>query len=192
MESNKRLRRFKIPTVRSLDNIAVHYLSRYAASEFSLRRVLENRLRRAAGRNAEFSGNDMLQNELRVAIDSIVDKHKKSGVLNDVAYAEMKTASLRRAGRSARAIKVKLSRRGIAVPLIERSLEQSAEGMDAEAVELKAAMALARRRRLGPFRTKDGGPEAARKDLAALARAGFSFAIAKQVLGKNVDEADDL
>src|ERR1700722_3860684 len=110
----------KIPTAQSLEGTALFYLSRYAASEFSLRRVLENRLRRAAQRNPEFANDDALRDTLRAAIDAIVEKHKKSGTLNDVAYAGIKTASLRRAGRSARAIKLKLGQKGIAGAVIDQ------------------------------------------------------------------------
>ena len=51
--------------------------------------------------------------------------------------------------------------------------------------ELKAAAAFARRRRLGPYRTKDREPNRLR-DLAALARAGFAYDLARKV----IDAAD--
>ena len=49
--------------------------------------------------------------------------------------------------------------------------------------ELEAARAYARRRRLGPWRTKpDDSWERRQKELASMARAGFSFGVAKQAL----------
>jgi SOS response regulatory protein OraA/RecX len=48
-------RTFKKPTPERLANAALYYLSRYAASEASLRRVLENRVRRAAMRDEAFA-----------------------------------------------------------------------------------------------------------------------------------------
>jgi regulatory protein len=50
-----------------------------------------------------------------------------------------------------------------------------------EGDELAAAHALARRRKLGPYRA---GERASfrQKDLAALARAGFAFGIAREVI----------
>jgi regulatory protein len=185
-------RAHKIPTARNLENVALYYLSRYAASEFSLRRVLENRIRRAARRNPQFAGDETAQRQLRDAIKAIIEKHKKTGALNDAAYAEMKTASFRRAGRSARAIKQRLGKSGIALRVIEGTLEKSNEEQGREETEIKAALILARRRKLGPFRTKPADPEQRRKDLAILARAGFSFDIARKVLGMTVDEFEQI
>jgi len=191
MESPTRSRGFKIPNARHLEKVAGHYLTRYAASEFSLRRVLDNRLRRAAQRIPEFANDAALQTSLRAVIGTIIERYKKSGILNDVAFTEMKTASLRRAGRSARAIKAKLGQKGIETRLIDRALTATIDGLEPEEAELKAALALARRRRLGPYRKKESGPDQGRKDLATLARAGFSFAVAKQVLGPAVADLID-
>ena len=181
-------RRSKIPTVQNLENVALFYLSRFASSESSLRRVLENRMRRAAMRNPAFAADDALQNKLRAAIDGIVEKHKKTGALNDNAYAEMKITSLRRAGRSARAIRQKLGQKGIAKSLIENNLERETES-DGDS-ELLAARELARRRRLGPFRKGEGDALLWRKELAVMARAGFSLDVARRILGKSADDAD--
>lgn len=182
------LRAKKIPTAQSLEGAALFYLSRYAASEFSLRRVLENRLRRAARHNQDFANDRAAQNHLRETIQAIIEKHKRTGVLNDAAYAEMKTASLRRAGRSARAIKQRLGQRGIAPRVIEGTLNKSVDEEGGEEAEIKAALILARRRKLGPYRAKPADPDQRRKDLAILARAGFSFDIARKVLGKSIDD----
>jgi regulatory protein len=185
-------RRGKIPTRQSLENTALSYLSRYAASEFSLRHVLENRLRQTALLNPLFAEDGALQKQLRMVIDGIVEKHKKTGVLNDAAYAEMKTSSLRRAGRSARAIRQRLGQKGIAPALVTKALGRGADQGDPAEAEFKAALALARRRRLGPFRKNKAAPEQERKDLATLARAGFSFDIARRVLGETIrDVAGD-
>ena len=91
----------KIPTVQGLEGTALFYLGRYAASEASLRRVLMNRLQKAARALPQFAADEALNESLRTAIEIIIAKHKKSGALNDAAFAEMKTRSLRRAGRSA-------------------------------------------------------------------------------------------
>jgi len=181
--AHSRPRSIAIPTVRNLENQALFYLSRYASSESGLRRVLENKLRRAAMQNPAFANDDALQNQLHAVIDVIVEKHKKTGALDDAAFAEMKTANWRRAGRSARAIRLRLGKNGVARDLVDQALDQSAEGENAEDAELKAALALAKRRRLGPFRQKSSDdPDRKRKDLAALARAGFSLDVARKVL----------
>jgi regulatory protein len=55
--------------------------------------------------------------------------------------------------------------------------------------ELDAARAFARKRRLGPHREPDQRAQHRQKDLAALARQGFSFDTAKKALG--TDGGDD-
>ena len=177
-----RARAARIPTAQSLEGTALYYLGRYAASEFSLRRVLENRLRRTERLNPLFAGDEDLQERLRAAIDAIVEKHKKSGALNDAAFAEMKTAGWRRAGRSARAIRMRLGQKGVARGAIEQALNKNTEDGDTEDAELKAALALAKRRKLGAFRQKPAAPDQSRKDLATLARAGFSLDVARHAL----------
>jgi regulatory protein len=56
--------------------------------------------------------------------------------------------------------------------------------------ELRAALTLARRRKLGPFRKGAVNADRHRKDLAALARAGFSLDIARKVLGGGIRDEE--
>jgi regulatory protein len=169
-------------------NIAVYYLQRFAASEESLRRVLQNRMRRAALRDPVFAADFDKQKKLHLVIETIIEKHVKSGALNDKAYAEVKTLSLRRAGRSRRAIQQKLGQKGVKRDLITRALDEYDGDNDPEEIELKAAQSLARRRRFGPYRKTETDEDRHRKDVASMARAGFSFAIIKKVLGGEVEE----
>jgi regulatory protein len=145
---------------------------------------------RAALQNPPFAQDDAARKELGIVINAIIEKHKKTGALNDTAYAETKTASLRRAGRSARAIRQRLGKSGVATAIVSRVLAQSADHGNGENAELKAALTLARRRKLGPFRKNVAGPDQRRKDLATLARAGFSFDVARQVLGGRAADDD--
>ena len=185
-------RSIQIPTPDNLAEAALSYLARYAASEASLRRTLDNRLRRAAMFNDAFAQDKEAWAHLHTAIENIIAKHKKSGVLNDAVFAEVKVNSLRRAGKSAHAIKQKLGLKGVAVAVIDKAILRNDDGADPRDVEIKAARALAKRKRLGPFRAGTSSPEQQRKDLAALARAGFSFVIAKEVLNSDIDAFDEL
>ena len=54
---------------------------------------------------------------------------------------------------------------------------------DEPGAELEAALTYARKRRLGPHRDAAKRAEYRQKDLASLARQGFSFDIARKVLG---------
>jgi regulatory protein len=186
-------KRIKIPTPTYLANVALYYLSRFAASEASLRRVLENRVRRAAMANPEFAADAAARETAQKAIDAIVAQHVKSGVVNDSAFAEMKVRGLRRAGRSQRRITQQLQHKGIAADVIARAL-QPEDDRNPEDIEKQSALAFARRRKLGPFRKEEASKETKalfdqrRKDLASMARAGFSCDIARQVLGGDVEE----
>lgn len=173
----------KIPTPESLARAALDYLARYAASEASLRRVLENRLRRAALQNPAFAADDELRRKLQDEIDRIVEKYKKTGVLNDAFFAEVKVNALRRQGRSMRAIKQKLAAKGLSFRAIAAALEKNADDATPEDAEYAAAMALVKRRKIGPFRKPPASDETKRKDYAMLARAGFPSAVIRRVLG---------
>jgi len=189
-QKHRRSARAKTPTSARLENAALYYLSRYAASEFSLRRVLENRVRRASLGDPLFACDHEAQAELRAVIENIVARHRASGILDDAVYAGMKARGARRQGRSARMIKMQLAQKGLAAEVVEQALRVAAEDMDAGQAELAAARILAKRRKWGPF-----GPPAAtdkkRKQFAAMARAGFSLAVVKRVLSGDVEEDEE-
>ena len=110
-----------------------------------------------------------------------------SGILDDRRYAENAAAGLRRRGASRRKIIVKLRLKGVPEVVIAEVLQTQND--DNPGSELEAAVALAKRRRLGPFRRgEDSGPERRRKDLAVLARAGFSFEVAARALAPSGEE----
>jgi regulatory protein len=179
----------KIPTLSSLSNVALHYLGRYMASEASLRRVLTNRLRRVSMENPSFAADHDLQATLRSAIETIIERHIKAGALNDATFAETKIQSWRRQGRSKNAIKQRLALKGIPQSLIEQALVQSDEQNDGEEdAEWRAALALAKKRKIGPFGKQDAGVIKKKKDFGMLARAGFSSAIARRLLAYDPEE----
>ena len=188
------VKRFRKPTPERLANIALYYLARYAATESSLRRVLENRVRRAVMQDETFAADKEAQAVIAKAIDALVEKHKASGVINDAAYADMKVGSLRRAGRSARMISQKLAMKGIKNEAVSRALlsHEEDEGGDQE---MKAALLFAKRRKIGRFRDPSKAalpPEAAakqkNKEVASMARAGFSFDVIRKVLDADICE----
>jgi regulatory protein len=170
---NERARRPKRPprkvTPAYLQRAAMAYLERYASSAENLRRVL----RRKVETRCRLRGEDPA--ELQGAIDDVVARSIRSGLVDDTRYAESRVASLRRRGGSRRAIQAKLSAKGVGRETIAAALESEPED------ELAAAHALARRRRLGPYRPGERAPFR-EKDLAALARGGFSFGVARRVI----------
>lgn len=185
-------RKIKMPTPQRLRNIALHYLGRYAASEASLRRVLTNRLRRAELALPEFAADYAKLTELRAEIERIIEAHVKTGAVNDTALASMKVANLRRSGKSGKFIEQKLAVRGLSQGIVKAALLEHDGDDVGEEAELKAALALCKKRRLGAFRPSERRKETdGQKDFGALARAGFSSTIIRSVLSMSAnDEAD--
>ncbi len=184
---------FRMPTPESLDNAAAAYLSRFAASEAGLRRVLENRIRRAVIFKGNADIDETALGVLRVAIDRIVEKHVRIGAVNDAAFAEMKIASMRRGGKSSRRIMDKLREKGIDRKLAAKAMERHDEDDAPEGgSELAAARTFARRRRLGAWRKGEAAEGAARKDYATMARAGFSRDVIREILGGTLRDDEEM
>lgn len=176
---------------RMLENVALYYLQRFAASAESLRRVLLRRVERSA----RVHGTD--RGEGAALVEAVVGRCVSAGLVDDRAFATARAARLHRQGKPARAVAAHLHGKGIARDLIEATLSALAanEGGDRSQdrgghrdSDWAAAIHFARRRRLGPFRTKSPASETHEKDLAAFARAGFSYAIARQILAAATPE----
>lgn len=168
----------KIPkrvTPSYLENAALHYLERFASSTGNLRRVL---MRKVAA-SAQEHGTDAA--EAAGWVEALIERYVRSGILNDDTYARMRAETLHRRGTSSRAIREKLAIKGIKRDDTDRVLTELAEDHEAN-LDLTAALALARRRRLGPYRLPEQRAAHRDKDLASLGRAGFSYAIARQVI----------
>ncbi|WP_224243701.1 regulatory protein RecX [Hyalangium gracile] len=158
---------------RYLENAALHYLKRYSATVSQLKRVLM----RKVDRSLRFHGGDRA--EALGWVDALAEKLIRNGLINDQAYAGQKAWSLRASGRSARVIAQKLRMKGVAADVVQQKLAEAT----AEVSEEAAARIWARKKRLGPFRRDEKTRQEHRqKDLAALARAGFSFSTAKKVV----------
>jgi regulatory protein len=158
-----------------LKDAALDYLGRYAASTARLRQVMTRRIRRSA------KANELDPQPLLEELERVVAMLVRTGLLDDKGFAENRTRSLNRRGGSRRQIAAKLAAAGVAQETAARALA----GLDAEMpdAEFAAAVAYARRRRLGIHRTPpDQTPDRRRKDLMAMARAGFALDLARRAL----------
>ena len=163
-------------------NIARFHVERFSTTTGHLRVVLMRRVDRAL----RVHGGDRA--EAARWVDEAVQSLVRAGALNDARFALAKAQALRGKGRTAGRIKVALMAKGVPRELIDQAVADSSGPNDAEAA-YASALAYVRRRRLGPFRPKDRVKQDPRelrqqeqKDLAALARAGFPFDIARRVL----------
>lgn len=176
-----------------LENAALYYLGRFASSAENLRRVLMRKVLRSA----RFHGTDA--DDGRAAVERLVARFVRAGLVDDVAYAAARAQTLHRRGAAPKLIARRLRDKGVAAEAIDAALKGL--GIGAAEVELAAAVNLARRRRLGPFgrkaRSADKTPASKRhaakereKALASLARAGFSYDVARRVI--DAESADEL
>jgi len=157
----------------------LHYLERFPTTEARLRQVLLRRALRDAGRL------DLDPADVRRTVDAVLVRLIAGGLIDDRAFAANRARRLTLAGRSPARIRAALALKGLDDPSIVTALREVAEELPDP--ELVAAMAYARRRRLGPW----GPAERQAKDLAVLARAGFSFRIARKLLEAETPDALD-
>ena len=115
-------------------------------------------------------------------LEDVIQKFTELELLNDQTYTRSFVNSLRRRGKSSRAIKAYLSQKYIAADLIDQTLsEHTQSNFENEAqAEFETALTFARKKRIGPFRGHKE-PEF-EKELGKLARAGFTYDTAKRVL----------
>jgi regulatory protein len=171
-----------------LDQIALDYLARFATTRKRMADMLARRIRRSA----QAHGDDPAP--LLAAIPDIVQSLVARKLLDDDAFAGMKAASLTRRGTSRRQVSAKLAGFGLDAATRTQAMANLAEEFGD--TELASAIAYAKRRRLGPYRARHIAGEQRqaqeKRDLAAMARAGFAFALARRVLNSEIEiEAED-
>ena len=152
-EQKRKPRRPRKATPKSIENAAFAYLGRFATSGENLRRVLMRKVERSA------RAHDTDRAEGATAIDALIARFTQTGLLDDGAYAETRVLSMHRRGASVRAIRLKLRQKGVADEHIEDALAGLARVTPEP--ELTAALRLAERRRLGPYRPAAARPRSA-------------------------------
>ncbi len=115
--------------------------------------------------------------------DDAIGALKRAGVIDDHRWARDKARSLLDRGVGVRSIRQRLRAKQVPAEAVDAALDALSEDLAGDTVDpdWEAAVAYARRRRLGPFR-REPDPERYRKDLAAMARAGHSYGVARRVL----------
>jgi regulatory protein len=177
-----RRRRSKGMSENSLYQAALFYLGRYAASSWSVRQVLQRRV-------TKYAAIDGVEKETATGwIDGIIDRLMRSGLVHDGDFAMGRALTLFRRGLSKRMIRLKLAEKGLDREVIESALDVLMA--DHRDPDLEAACRFAQRRRLGPYRPPEVREAHWKRDLAILARAGFSYGVARMVI--EAGDVDDL
>ena len=116
-----------------------------------------------------------LDQDVETLIDKAVVELVALGLIDDAKFAESRAASLVRKGLSRGRISQGLTAKGLGKEVVAKAI-----GADID--ELAQARRFVERKRLGSKRRGGATPESRKRDLSALARAGFSFAVATAAL----------
>ncbi len=147
-----------------LEELALAYVARFATSAAKLEGYLRRKLRERGW-----------DGEGAAPVAEIVARFVAAGYIDDAVFARARTGSLLRRGYGVRRIGQALDAAGIAEDV-------RAEVRAAPAEQRRAALALARKRRIGPF-GPDGADRAVReKQLAAMLRAGHPLDSARELV----------
>jgi regulatory protein len=157
-----------------LQELAVNYAARYATTAAKLRRYLQRKLAERVWTPAEAPD-----------IDGLVGRIVALGYVDDRAFAAARQRDLVARGFGAARVRQALAAAGVSRDDVRRTLDP--DGV-AAGNAYAPAVAFARRRRFGPFGRTTGPVDAAqhrdrlRRELAAMARAGHAFDVARRVL----------
>ena len=156
-----------------LQDLALGYAARYATTAAKLRRYLTNKLRERDWTPADPAD-----------IDALVARIVALGFVDDRAFAASRARDLTARGFGMGRVRGALAAAGVSKVDAGAALTPEDDGV---ADPFVAAIAFARRRRFGPFAREMGSKTSndlarQRRELAAMARAGHDFGVARRVL----------
>lgn len=146
---------------------AIYYLSKYSSSKKNLEFILKKKIRR-------LSDEKQIRFHLYNEIQIIIEKLEKLNLINDQVFVESKIQSFQYQAKSQNYIKQYLLQKGIDKQLIEEQISLFYENN--KNLEKENALKFAKKRNL------INNNQDYQKKLSKLARAGFSYDIAKEIL----------
>ncbi len=149
---------------RRLNDLALHYVARFATSAAKLEDYLKRKLRERG-----WEGGD--DPDLR----ALTEKFVEAGYIDDAAYARTKSGTLLRRGYGARRVTQALTAAGIG----EAEREAARAGVKAHR---EAALTMARKRRFGPYGPALLDRPARERQIAAMLRAGHPLDSARTLI----------
>ncbi len=186
---DQKKREFKPPkkiSEKYLYNSGLAYLQRFPTSSHHFKTVMTRKIDKSCRHHVEQDREQCL-----VWLDKLTEKFQELALLDDAAYLKGMVTSLRRRGLSSMQIKMKLQQKGYNQDEVMNELSQydQDEFQTDQNGDIYAALIFARKKRLGPF-DKDNRktPE---KALATMARAGYSYDIAKKTIEISDEELEE-
>lgn len=158
-----------------MQRLALRYVERFATTRGRLVDYLRRKLRERG-----WAGEGQPDPE------TLAERFAELGYIDDRAFAEARAASMARRGLGARRVRDAFRRDGIG----QEDAEAVAPTIDARAAE--SALAYARRKRLGPYAAVAPDRDALARQLAAMARAGHAYPLARRILETAPGDEPDL
>ena len=146
---------------------AIYYLSKYSSSKKNLEFILKKKIRKLSD---EKKIRFQLYNEIQI----IIEKLEKLNLINDQIFVESKIQSLQYQAKSKNFITQYLLKKGIDKQLIDKQITLFYENN--KNLEKENALKFAKKRNL------INNDQDYQKKLSKMARAGFSYDIAKEIL----------
>ena len=161
-------------TAAKLEEMALHYVGRFATSRAKLVAYLQRKLRERGWDGAA-----------EPTVDELADRLVRLGYVDDRAFALSKARSLTGRGYGQRRVTQALALAGIG-----EEDGSEARGL-AEEESVAAALRFARRRSFGPY--AQSAPDHAQREraLAAMIRAGHRFQVARAIIDLQPGESPD-
>ena len=170
----KRPRKPVEPTPKWLRDQALRYLNRFPATSH---KMVKHLLNKAAPQMEHF---DISEEKLTADVEKVVADLIKAGFINDREFAASKARIMARQGRSVAQIGVKLQEMAFSEEDQVQALDEL--GDDRKELDRRAAARFVKRRRFGPYKPEETRGERRNKELASLARQGFSYDVATLVV----------
>lgn len=155
----------------ALERAALRYVERYATTRAKLVAYLQRKLRERGS-------------EGPVDVDALADRMAELRYVDDRAFAEARVTAMTRRGLGARRVRDALRQAGVGEEEAGAFRETLEEGAEA------AALAFARRKRIGPFATVPVERDRREKQIAAMVRAGHAPSLARRIVGSEASDDD--
>ena len=160
-------------TIDVIRNFAYSYLEKYSPSKQQLRIYLFKKL-------IKTKQNISSKKEIFNLIDSIITTLVDNKFISDKHYSDIKSKTFLKRGYSLNKIRYSLIKKGIDEKYIKASISKIKEKESDP--DFFSAIKLCKKRRIGPIREENNRSLFYKKDIAILARSGFSYELSKKIL----------
>jgi len=166
-------------TIDDIRKYAYSYLEKYSPSKQQLKTYLYKKIVKKGHKISD-------KRSLMDLISEVILSLENQKFINDMYYSDAKSKSFLKKGYSLNKIRYSLIKKGIDEKYIKESISKIKN--DESDPDFFSAIKLCKRRRIGAIREENNRQLFYKKDMAILARSGFSYEISKQVLDINKED----